>query len=238
MKLIVANWKANPATLEEALDLASRTDRAGVVIMPPFHFIPGIRPVLKSASLGAQDIFWEDLGAYTGEISWRHLQNCGVTWAIIGHSERRKYLGETDEMVNKKIQAALTNGFKGILCVGESAEIRKSGLNAAKSFVADQLQKALLGIDSKLLSNLIIAYEPLWAIGTGNPDTPESAAAMAQFVKLTLQASHQVNVPVIYGGSVNAANAKSFLDHPAIDGALVGGASLKADDFNAIAAAA
>ncbi len=236
MKLLVANWKSNPAKISEAVELAKTTDRLNVVICPPDLFLSEVKKVLKNASLGAQDVFWGNLGAYTGEVSWKELVELGVEYVIIGHSERRKYLKETDELINNKLIASLDAGLKVILCVGEPSEIRNKGFNSAKNFVEQQLDKDLIGLDpSKAKDKLIIAYEPIWAIGSGTPDTPESANEMAKFIKEFLAKNYKLQTSVLYGGSVNSKNAKDFLIQKEIDGALVGGASLNAEEFNKIA---
>ena len=233
MKLLVANWKENPLSAEDAANLAKSIDAEGVVVCPPFLFLESVRKNIKKARLGAQDVFWGNLGAYTGEISWKQLVEAGVEYVIIGHSERRKYLKETDELINNKVITSLEAGLKVILCVGESADTRSKGINHAKLFIEQQLDKDLIGL-SKNKENLIIAYEPVWAIGTGTPDTPESAAEMSVFIKQLLVNSYKLSVKVLYGGSVNAGNAREFLSNKEIDGALVGGASLKPEEFRGI----
>lgn len=259
-KLIVANWKMNPSSAKEAVSLAKKVD-AGipqeknieieVVIAPPFPFLAGVGKVIRRAKLGAQDVFWEDAGAYTGEVSPMILKRLGVTYVIIGHSEQRRLLHETDEMIHKKVSASLQAGLKAILCVGESLAVRKKGLAAAKNFVKNQLKKDLKNISGLKDNELIIAYEPIWAIGTGKSDNPESAAEMTRFIKSTLRSKpYTLNARVIYGGSVTSQNARSFLYYngstsfdaaqdkslatEGIDGALVGGASLKAEEFKKI----
>ncbi len=235
MKLIVANWKANPLKIEDAAKLAKETDQEGVVIAPPFIFLESVKENISKAKLGAQDDFWGNLGAYTGEVSWRQLLELGVEYVILGHSERRKYLKETDELINNKVIASLDAGLKVILCVGEASEVRNKGINHAKLFVEQQLDKDLIGFDAKWADKLVIAYEPIWAIGTGDADTGENAAEMAKSIKQLINSKFGVkNVPVLYGGSVKAKNAKEFLSRPEIDGALVGGASLEAGEFNKI----
>jgi len=250
MKLPIANWKLNPTTLKEAIKLARETDKNGAVICPPFIFLLDVKKVLKRASLGAQDVFWEEEGPYTGEVSPAMLKSFGVKYVIIGHSERRRWLNETDEMVNKKVKAALEAGLKVILCVGEQLAVRKRGLSVAKNFVKSQLQKGLKGVREiknwKLSAgggsafggktrNLIIAYEPIWAIGTGRADKPKDTAEMAKFIKNLLRSKFYIlNSMVLYGGSVNSQNAANFLKLKEIDGALVGGASLRPNEFNEI----
>lgn len=244
VKLIVANWKMNPDSLGRAILLAKKVD-AGipkkknieVVIAAPFPFLAGVGKVLRRARLGAQDAFWESGGAYTGEVSWHQLKHLGVEYVIIGHSERRKWVEETDETIHKKVLASLQAGLKVILCVGEPLAIRKKGLAAAKHFVKKQLEKDLKLPTTYYLpaTSLIIAYEPIWAIstsGAGKQDKPEDAADMIQFIKSTLQAKlYKLQARVLYGGSVNSQNVKSFVYYKGVDGVLVGGASLKAEEF-------
>ncbi len=233
-KLIVANWKMNPATVSEAIRLARSYDKKGVVVAPPFVFLEALGKVLKKAVLGAQDVFWKDAGPYTSEISWRQLKKLGVRYVIIGHSERR-VLGETDEVINKKATAALKHGLKVILCVGEQWPVRKRGIQAAKSFVKNQLEKDLMGV--KGFKNLVVAYEPIWAISTTRDrrdETPLGAGTMAGFIKGLLIKGQKTRIQVIYGGSVDARNAESFIKIPSIDGVLVGGASLKPAEFKKI----
>ena len=235
-KLIIANWKMNPLSVSEAVNLAKKEDVKNAIIAPPFVFLESVGKILKYARLAAQDVFSSNAGAYTGEISPVMLKKLGVQYIIIGHSERRR-LGETDDVINKKIIAVLENGLKPILCVGEPLTVRKKGLNYAQNFVKSQLQKALYSLNSKsyiLNSRLIIAYEPVWAIGTGIPDKPESAAKMHKYIKNLLATRYSLLVKVIYGGSVNFKNAKSFLKNSEIDGALVGGASLNTIEFRLI----
>lgn len=247
-KIIIANWKLNPSTVREAERLAKgivaaipESGKVEIVIAPPFVFLESVAKVLRpkpstlNPNLGAQDVFWKDGGAYTGEVSSPQLKSLGVKYVIVGHSERRA-LGETDEIVNKKVKAALTAGLKVILCVGEPPAVRRRGPAAAKRFVRQQLSKNLYGIKSKLLdtNQLIVTYEPIWAISSvsgGKSDTPEDALKMIQFIKRALKIRNKLEVRVLYGGSVDAKNAKGFLRHNEIGGALVGGASLKAEEF-------
>lgn len=247
MKFVIANWKMSPATEEEAVSLAEKIDAENVVIASPFVFISAVGRVLKKAILGAQDVFWGGVGAHTGEISIGMLKNFNVRYVIVGHSEKRA-LGETDETINQKINAILENGLIPILCIGERArEIGVEGqeLKKGKEFVRQQLEAALNGINFLHLpardngeSQLIVAYEPVWAISTnsgGTSDTPENAAEMIVFIKEVLRLYLGLVTPkVLYGGSVNSNNAKGFLSRSEIDGVLVGGASLKAEEFNKI----
>ncbi len=236
MKIIIANWKSNPRNVKLAKALAKVTDlssnRIKLVIAPPDTFLEDVGNILKKASLGAQDVFWADSGAYTGEVSIKQLKSLKVKYVIIGHSERRKFLKETDKLINKKIKASLKAGFKVILCIGEW---QRHSLAKAKIFVKSQIRKDLDGV--KNYKNLIIAYEPVWAISTnksGKSDRPEDAVEMAKFIKQSLVISHKLPVKVLYGGSVTYKNAKSFLRQKEIDGALVGGASLIPKDFKKI----
>jgi len=241
-KLIVANWKMNPQSLKEAKRLFNSVKNwikrhsnvlknIGIIICPPFVYLPGfalstsnLRHRTSNISLGAQDLFWEEKGAFTGEISPKMLKNLGVEYVIVGHSERRKILGETDEMINKKLKAAIKTKLKPILCIGETEKERTSG----KTFqvLKNQLKKALNGTSNVKLqtSNLIIAYEPVWAIGTGNPCKPEDAKEVLLFLRKILK------FPILYGGSVNSKIAKDYIE-VGFDGLLVGGASLDPKEF-------
>lgn len=226
-KLLVANWKMNPKTTAEAARLARASDAKNVVIAPPFVYLSAVKKTLRKASLGSQDVFWEVEGAYTGQVSPAMLKALGVRYVILGHSERREHAKESDEMINKKVKAALVSGLKVILCVGEKWEVRKKGLPAAKAFVRQQLTKDLRKIPVR---NVIVAYEPVWAIGTGKADDPKNAAEMAWYIKLLLG----VKTKVLYGGSLKKGNAVGFLKERDIDGALVGGASLRMREFKHI----
>ncbi len=225
-KLIIFNWKMNPASPKEAVTLFNSIPRkiknSEIVVAAPFVYLNNLKSKIK---LATQNVFWEDKGAFTGEISPLMLKNMGVEYAIIGHSERRKYLNETDEMINKKVSASLKVGLKVILCVGEDLKIRNRSIKAVKNFVKNQLKKDLKGIKNK---NLIIAYEPIWAIGTGRACPPKDALEMTKFIKII------INTKVIYGGSVDSKNIKDFVKYKEIDGALVGGASLKPKEVKRI----
>jgi len=236
-KLIVANWKMYPQAESEAKILAKNSDFPNVIVCPPFPFLGAVKSVIKKAKLGAQDVFWFVKGPYTGGVSSQMLKGLGVSYVIVGHSERRSYFGETDEMINKKVKVALKAGLKVILCVGEHWSIRKKGFASAKNFVKKQLEKDLAGTTNHKLqtTNLIIAYEPVWAIGTGRADKPEETVEMTKFIKKILFSRfHFLNSKVLYGGSVDSKNAFSFLNQPFIDGVLVGGASLKPTEFKKI----
>ena len=246
-KLIAANWKEHPKTETEALALfraVAQAPRAGgveVLVVPPFLYLEEIArefkrmppPARRGLALGAQDVFWEDQGAYTGEIGPSMLRSLGAKYVIVGHSERRKFEKETDAMINKKIALAVRDGMKVILCVGESLSVREKGAEIAKKFVGQQLAKDLMNISLKA-GDLYIAYEPIWAIGTGRSDTPEDAREMAVFIKKLLKSTKRVSPKFLYGGSVNGKNAADYVQLSDVDGALVGGASLKADEFKKI----
>lgn len=217
-KLLIANWKMNPQSEPEAVKLARAGDYKGTVIVPPFHFLKAVGDVLKNASLGAQDVFYEMKGAYTGEISPVMLKKIGTKYVIVGHSERRS-LGENDAMIAKKVSAGMSAGLTVILCVGEPLEIYKQGRKATEGFIKKQLKLI------KNKKNLIVAYEPIWAVGTGKNADPEDAARVARLIKSIIP------VPVLYGGSTNSKNAKSFLEKKEIFGLLIGGASLYPKEF-------
>ena len=228
-KFIAANFKMHEPDLR-AWAKFKPTSKAEVAIFPSFLHIP-LFFGRKDISLGAQDVFWENLrsgGAYTGEISSEMLKKYGVKYVLVGHSERRA-LGDTNEIVGKKLKTALASGLKVILCVGESEDIRKKGITAAKNFVRAELKSALFGVKKKFLKDIIVAYEPLWAIGTGRTDKPSDAAEMANFIRTLL-----LPAQVIYGGSVTAKNAEKFISQKGIDGALVGSASLDPKEFEKI----
>ncbi len=241
-KLIAANWKMNPKTPQEATALFEETVRvanhidADVVICPPFQYLGLLMDKDRgSTMLGAQDVFWEQTtGAFTGEVSAAMLSGEHVKYVIVGHSERRTILKETDEVIRKKVQAAIAEGLTVILCVGEPLEVRELGINVAEEFVLSQIEKDLEGAKIRDEENLVIAYEPIWAIGSGKPETPENSASMARKIKEYIREHWNVTVRVLYGGSVKAENAEAFLSEHDIDGALVGGASLKAQEFAGI----
>ncbi len=240
-KLIVANWKMNPRTVSEAVRLAKASDRKGAVIAPPFVFLDAVGKVLKHAALGAQNAFLEKEGAWTGEISLGQLKALGARYVILGHSERRK-LGETDKLIGGKVAAALKEGSKVVLCIGEDWGVRRKGRRAAYNLIKRQLTEDLrpASRDGSLqTSELLVAYEPIWAIGTGKNDDPVDSGQTSGFIKEMLAAEFSLlGVRVLYGGSVNARNAADFLAQPEIDGVLVGGASLRPAEFRGILKAA
>ncbi len=246
-KLIAANWKEHPKTEAEALALfkavakKERPDGAEVVICPPFIYLEEIAREFKrltpdrrkGLAVGGQDVFWEEQGAYTSEVGPAMLRSLGVKYAIVGHSERRRFEKETDGTINKKIALAARDGLKIILCVGESLSVREKGAAVAKKFVGQQLLKDLKNIPLKT-GQLFVAYEPIWAIGTGKNDRPEDTRDMAVFIKSSLKKTRRISVRFLYGGSVNSKNAADYVQLKEVDGALVGGASLKAEEFGKI----
>lgn len=215
----------NPSTLKEALVLARASDAANVVVAPPFVFIEEVEKKLKKAKLGAQDLFWEAGGAFTGEISPKELKKLGVKYVLVGHSERRHKLGESDEVIAKKVKAAVSGGLIPVLCVGETFTEKHTGQKEA--VLRRQIKKGLSLIKFKG-PKLLIAYEPVWAIGTGYPETPESALETIKYIKKFSDSK------VLYGGSVNSKNLKSYLQYKEVDGALVGGASLNKEEVKKI----
>ncbi len=238
MKTIIANWKSNPDSLPAALKLAKETvkfassgSKTETVIAPPFVYLSDRRKELIGAKLGAQDVFWTEGGAYTGEINLAQLKNLGVSYVIAGHSERRSYLKESDVLINQKVVSALRYGFKVVLCVGN-----KEKMANPVNFINKQLSADLKGLSAKdNTSNLLIAYEPIWAIGTGNADTPESAIDVSSGIKEYVRKRVKTEkIKVLYGGSVSTDNIESFVEREEIDGVLVGGASLKASEFGRI----
>ncbi len=245
-KLIVANWKMDPQTYREAERLARAVSKTAerhknvkVVLCPPFVWLTDLshrRP--RGVEYGAQDTFWESKGPFTGEVSPAMLKKSGVEYVIIGHSERRRWLNETDEMVNKKVLAALKAGLKVILCVGEPFVVRKRGTAAVLRHVRRQLAHAVKNIPKEKRGRIVIAYEPIWAISTsdvGIPCSPFEAERMVRACAAYLANKENFrDVRGIYGGSVNARDVKSYLDMEYIDGALVGAASLKAAEFKKI----
>ncbi len=238
--MIAGNWKMNK-NLDEAIELANdikngeRNNQVEAVLCVPFINLTEVNKIIDGTNikLGAQNIHWEDSGAYTGEISPSMLKSVGVEYVIIGHSERRQYFHETDEIVNKKIKAALNHKLKPILCVGETLEQREKGME--KDVVEKQIKGALEGIDEEKALDLVIAYEPIWAIGTGKTASSGDANDMLGFIRKVLGDIYSEDLKdhtrILYGGSVKPNNVKELMEEKEIDGALVGGASLKGADF-------
>jgi len=235
---VAGNWKMNTTATEaeklviEMLDKLDRIEGVEKVLCPPFVSLVALNMMLQGSSikLGAQNMYFETEGAYTGEISPLMLSEL-CEFVILGHSERRWYFGETDEIVNKKVKAALSNKLKPILCVGERLEENEA--DKTEEVINRQVSAALNVIEP--VSNLVIAYEPVWAIGTGKAASGKQAAATIQFIRDVLAKLWNKNIAqdlrILYGGSVTSANVAEFISLPEIDGALVGGASLKAEEF-------
>jgi triosephosphate isomerase len=232
-------------TLQSAVDLAQALSRqlAGlhgveVVIFPPFPNLEAVYRVIEGTAiqLGAQDLFWEQQGAFTGEVSAPMLTAAGCSWVIVGHSERRRLLGESSVVVNRKLHAALQGELHVILAVGETREERHAG--RTDEVLREQLHTSLAGVDGRALERIVLAYEPVWAIGTGETATPEQARDAHAYVRSVLAGmcgeAAADHMRIQYGGSVTAGNCVELMGEPGIDGALVGGASLKPDDFCAI----
>ncbi len=242
---IAGNWKMNkivPEAIELVKALREKSEHledAELVVIPPFTALSEIKKVIEGSTiqLGAQNLFWEEKGAFTGEISPLMLQDAGCQFVVIGHSERRQYFGETDESVNKKIKTALAYDLMPIVCIGESLEEREKGETINK--VETQITEGLKDLSSEDMVRIIIAYEPIWAIGTGLTATPAQAQEVHQFIREKLEDRYGNEIAsyaiILYGGSVKPANTFSLLREKDINGALVGGASLEADSFIQIA---
>ncbi|TMC85230.1 MAG: triose-phosphate isomerase [Chloroflexi bacterium] len=245
MPLLAANWKMNPTNEDDALDLVrgvlavarGHADRVEVVIMPPFPWLLVVSEVLDQSGvkLGAQDCFWEMSGAYTGEVSPAMLKNL-CQWVIVGHSERRVHLGETDEMVAKKTAAALSSELGVIMCVGELADHYDAG--TSDEVVSAQVKAGLARCSADDSARLVIAYEPVWAIGSGRNADPEHAYKTMRLIRRIvgemIGAGAARKVRILYGGSVKADNVQQYVELPLCDGVLVGGASLDAEEFAGI----
>ena len=246
--LIAGNWKMNN-TYGEAVVLAQEisnefyadwAEHVDVAVCPPFIDLKPVKTVFEfdhtKIALGAQNVYWEEKGAYTGEISVGMLKEIGCEYCIIGHSERRTLLGETNEDVNKKAKALIAGGIVPIVCVGESLSVRDAGNYI--EFVTAQVKAAFAGVDASEAKDCVVAYEPIWAIGTGRTATPEQAEEVCAAIRATLnELFGEVNadpVRILYGGSMNEGNAELLLAEPNIDGGLIGGASLNAKSFIAI----
>jgi len=245
--MIAGNWKMNE-TFAEGIELAqgivdqlaSGTGNVDVVIAPPLVDLKGVSEVLSQANssvaLSAQNVYWEESGAFTGETSPAMLTSVGATHCIIGHSERRGYFGETDEDINRKAKALMAHGIVPISCCGESLEVRNAGTHV--QFVVDQIKADTKGLEITDPSKYVIAYEPIWAIGTGMTATADDAQEVCGAIRKTLVeifgAEIADGIRILYGGSAKPENVGGFLEKEDVDGALVGGASLKADSFVAM----
>ena len=251
-RIIAANWKMHKTHLEAIQAVqklgylvdAADTEKTDVVIVPPFTALRSVQTLIDSDKLpfglGAQDVYPDDKGAFTGEISPPMLVALKVEYVIVGHSERRQLFGEDDLMVNKKVRAVLAHEMIPIVCVGETLEERDA--DGTESKVTQQVRRAFDGVDAAQAATVVVAYEPIWAIGTGRNAEPGDAGRVVEVIRQTLADKFDDGVAqavrVQYGGSVKPGNIRGFLAHPEIDGALVGGASLTAADFIPIVAAA
>jgi len=248
-KLIAGNWKMNkdlPESAELVHSLMSQLptlpSNVLVVLCPPFTSLSTAAELLKASpfKLGAQNMSEHDDGAFTGEISWKMLKSVGCEYVILGHSERRQYFNESDELINRKAKKAIVAGLRPILCVGETLDEREKGITS--SVVTTQIKGVLSGLTALDLAKVVVAYEPVWAIGTGRNATPQQAEEVHQLIRRLIADLYgnpvAEGVLVLYGGSVKPDNASDLMAQNDIDGALVGGACLKADSFSAIIRAA
>ena len=242
---IAGNWKMHK-TIPEAVEMVKALKEASpqltdaeLVVIPPYTILSEVKKVIEGSTvqLGAQNLFWEEKGAFTGEISPPMLKDAGCQYATIGHSERRQYFGETNETVNKKVKAALAHELTPIMCIGESLEEREKGKTMEK--VETQINSGLDGLGKEEMRLIVIAYEPIWAIGTGVTATPSQAEEVHSFIREKLAEKYGNEIAsyaiILYGGSVKPDNTYSLLKKNNINGALVGGASLEADSFIQIA---
>jgi len=241
MKVIAGNWKMNK-NLSEAVELISgiknsfsESENSKLIICPPNVFLETASTLLKETNigLGAQNMYFEESGAYTGEVSAEMLKSVGCQYVILGHSERRTIFGETDDIINKKIKKALSAELKPIFCIGETLEERESG--KVNAVIETQIRAGLNNVSAEEMANIIIAYEPVWAIGTGKTATPEQAQEVHALIRNLLTEMYSAgiadNVVIQYGGSMKPANAKELLSQNDIDGGLIGGACLQPDSF-------
>jgi triosephosphate isomerase len=241
--IIAGNWKMNN-TIGDAKELVENLkplvvdSEVDIVVCPTYLSLAKVIELTNNTSIavGAQNMHFEESGAYTGEVAGEMLKELGLNYVIIGHSERRQYFNETDETVNKKVIKALKLDLKPIVCVGETLEEREQ--NKAKEIVTTQVKKALVGLSKEEISSIVIAYEPIWAIGTGKTASSEDANEVCGWIREEVRELTDVNISekvrIQYGGSVKPNNIKELMAQPHIDGALVGGASLKADQFAAL----
>lgn len=239
--IIAGNWKMNKTAsetkqfAEELKAILPKAKWCDVLVCVPAVNIPAAMRAFKDmrVTVGAENVFYEKSGAYTGEVSAEMLKDLGVKYVIIGHSERRQYFGETDITVNKKVHAALEAGLHPIICIGESLEQRELGVTM--DLISLQLKSALAGVTPEKLRKCVIAYEPVWAIGTGKTATPEQAGEVCTFIRTTIRHLYGAriarSITIQYGGSMNPGNAATLLAQPDIDGGLIGGAALKPDQF-------
>ncbi len=240
-RVIAGNWKMNMLP-NEAIDfinnlapLVKDTKNEVILCVPYTDLFYSLLTVQETnIHIGAQNMHWEEKGAYTGEVSAEMLKSINVEYVIIGHSERRQYFNETDETVNLKVKSALKHGLKPIVCVGETLKQREEGKTS--EVITSQINKALSGLEKEDLQNVIVAYEPIWAIGTGKTASSEDANESIKEIRKEIENKFDTNdITILYGGSVNEKNAKELFSMSDIDGGLVGGASLKVDIFSQIA---
>lgn len=244
LQIVAGNWKMNK-TFDEGRELATAiinglgsSDNV-VIICPPFIHLNHLATISKGITnfhIGAQNCHFEKSGAYTGEVSASMLKSCGVSFVITGHSERRTLFGETDEVVKKKVDAILDEGLRPIFCCGEPLEVREAGEHF--TFVEQQIKASLFHLDREAFGRVVIAYEPIWAIGTGKTATPEQAQEMHARIRSLIEekfgSETAQSTTILYGGSCKPSNAKELFNQIDIDGGLIGGASLKAEDFLSI----
>ena len=239
--IIAGNWKMNKLT-SEAVELARELkDKAGsiadreIVLCPPFTVLSSVKEVIEGSwiRLGAQNMHWEVRGAYTGEVSPAMLKDIGCDYVILGHSERRQYFGETNEAVNKKAKISFSTGLIPIVCVGETLPQREKG--ETLTVVEEQIKAGLSGLTGEESKRLVVAYEPVWAIGTGKTATPDQAEEVQRFIRKLLEQmfgkENAQAIRILYGGSINPDNISALMSCENVDGGLVGGASLKAESF-------
>ena len=244
LPFIAGNWKMNK-TVGEAVDLVrelkasiSKVRGVEVAVAPPFTALLSVYKELEDSTilLAGQNLYWEEKGAFTGEVSPLMLKEVGCCYVIIGHSERRQFFGETEETVNRRIKAALAHSLKVIFCIGEMLREREEGKTF--SVIERQVEGGLKGLGDKEMTNVVVAYEPVWAIGTGKTATPEQAEEVHRFIREKLEKLYSGEISeetrIQYGGSVTPENIKGLMNQANIDGALVGGASLKAEPFSKI----
>ncbi len=246
-KIVAGNWKMNK-TIDEASTLVSEVmgmvedevkGNVGIVLCVPFPFLVSVKNQLGKSSritVGAQNCSEHEAGAYTGEVSAAMLRSTGTPYVILGHSERRQYFGEDGKLLARKVDIALKHGLTPIFCCGEPLEVREKDQH--EKLVKDQVEEALFHLDSAAIAQVVIAYEPVWAIGTGKTASAQQAQDMHAVIRRHLEAKYDAstadNISILYGGSVNAANAAELFASPDVDGGLVGGASLKSRDFTEI----
>lgn len=238
--LIVANWKCNPTTRKEAEKLFNLIQdgvkgikNVEIVICPPLVYLAILKSQNSNIKIGAQDSFWEKCGAFTGGASPVMLKDLGCQYVILGHSERRIYFGDTDEIINKKIKAATSEGLIPVFCIGETETERKRG--ETEKILETQIKKGLSGISKEEMRYIVVAYEPVWAIGTGNPCSPEDTKKSVLFIQKVITELYPDikidNLKILYGGSMNSQNAEDYFAKSLIQGFIIGGASLKPEEF-------